>query len=213
MDVNLPKLANKLAPYLAALLKGTATTVPAFPNAIDLPEISTPATPASGYGRIYFKNDGRSYSLSDGGIESPLGGALFTRVYSNVALTLATATLTALPFNAERQDDEELHSTSSNTSRITFARAGRYLIGAHAWYAPNATGIRALFLRLNGSTRIAEEQRPASGTAGPRINVVTMYEVSATNYVEAIGYQNSGGNLNIDTFGNASAELWTWGPL
>ena len=73
MDVNLPKLASKLAPYLAALLKGTSTTVPAFPNAIDLPEIATPATPASGYGRVYFKSDGALYTKNDAGNEYLLG--------------------------------------------------------------------------------------------------------------------------------------------
>lgn len=46
---------------------------------LELPEISTPATPASGYGRLYFKADGKPYSLDDSGTETDLtaggGGA------------------------------------------------------------------------------------------------------------------------------------------
>lgn len=39
---------------------------------ITLPEISTPSTPASGYGVLYFKSDGFVYSKNDGGTESKL---------------------------------------------------------------------------------------------------------------------------------------------
>lgn len=40
--------------------------------AIELPEIATPSTPASGFGRIYFKTDGKPYSLNDAGSEVDL---------------------------------------------------------------------------------------------------------------------------------------------
>ena len=38
-----------------------------------LKEIATPATPASGYGKIYFKSDGKLYQLNDAGIETQVG--------------------------------------------------------------------------------------------------------------------------------------------
>lgn len=38
-----------------------------------LPEISTPATPASGYGKVYFKTDGKLYQLNDAGVETEVG--------------------------------------------------------------------------------------------------------------------------------------------
>lgn len=37
---------------------------------LQIPEIATPATPASGQGRIYFKSDGNLYQLNDGGVET-----------------------------------------------------------------------------------------------------------------------------------------------
>lgn len=38
-----------------------------------LKEIATPATPSSGYGKIYFKSDGKLYQLNDAGIETQVG--------------------------------------------------------------------------------------------------------------------------------------------
>lgn len=38
-----------------------------------LPEISTPATPASGYGNLYFKSDGFAYQQNDDGTETKIG--------------------------------------------------------------------------------------------------------------------------------------------
>lgn len=43
-----------------------------FSDAITLAEITTPATPASGYGKVYFK-DGKAYQLNDEGTESEIG--------------------------------------------------------------------------------------------------------------------------------------------
>lgn len=42
-------------------------------GALSLPEIATPATPASGLGKIYFKSDGNPYALNDSGVESQIG--------------------------------------------------------------------------------------------------------------------------------------------
>ena len=38
-----------------------------------LKEIATPVTPASGYGKIYFKSDGKLYQLNDAGVETQVG--------------------------------------------------------------------------------------------------------------------------------------------
>lgn len=42
-------------------------------SAVVLPEASTPATPSSGYGKIYFKTDGYLYQLNDNGTETRVG--------------------------------------------------------------------------------------------------------------------------------------------
>lgn len=40
---------------------------------LELPEISTPSTPSSGFGKVYFKSDGSLYQLNDDGAESKVG--------------------------------------------------------------------------------------------------------------------------------------------
>lgn len=63
------------------VIERTGTT---FPNALTLPEISTPSTPASGYGAVYFKSDGGFYALNDAGTEvlsSQLGPTSFTPTF------------------------------------------------------------------------------------------------------------------------------------
>ena len=57
--------------------------VPRIENPLELPEAATPVTPASGFGRLYFKSDGRLYTLDDAGNEmavTPLSGS-YTPTY------------------------------------------------------------------------------------------------------------------------------------
>ena len=45
-------------------------------------------------------------------------------VYNNANISIATGTNTALTFNSERYDNAAMHSTSSNTQRITAPTGG-----------------------------------------------------------------------------------------
>lgn len=45
-----------------------------FTTPLTIPEVATPSTPASGFGKIYFKSDNRLYSLDDAGLERSVGG-------------------------------------------------------------------------------------------------------------------------------------------
>lgn len=136
------------------------------------------------------------------------------RVYNNAAITLTTSTLTSLTFNSERWDDNTFHSTSADTGRLTVTQPGRYLVGASVWFAANATGQRELYITVNGATRIAEETRTnTGGSLGVRVSMTAWYEVSAADYFTVVAWQNSGGNLDIEVFGNASPEFWIVGPL
>lgn len=44
-----------------------------FSDSVTLPEISTPSTPSSGYGKVYFKSDNFLYQLNDAGTETRVG--------------------------------------------------------------------------------------------------------------------------------------------
>src|SRR3990167_9330990 len=75
-----------------------------------------------------------------------LYGAPACRVYHNAAQAITTGTQPDLAFNSERFDNDTMHSTSSNTGRITSTTAGRYLACVNIEFEANATGFRASYI-------------------------------------------------------------------
>jgi hypothetical protein len=129
------------------------------------------------------------------------------RVYNSAVESIPTATLTALTFNSERYDNGGLHSTTTNTSRLTAQKAGKYLITGHLYWAYNATGLRRAYIRLNGATFIAAVELTPGAAGENDMSVVTVYHLAAADYVELVVVQNSGGNLNVAATGNYSPEF------
>lgn len=130
------------------------------------------------------------------------------RVRNSADISIPNNTLTVLTFNAERFDTDGMHSTSVNTGRITFATAGKYIIGGDIEWVGNVTNVRLIGIRLNGATIIAYADQINSDTAVLRQSVVTLYQFAAGDYVELLAYQNSGGALTVSALGNYSPEFW-----
>lgn len=141
----------------------------------------------------------------------PGGGGSITsaaaRVYNSSAQTIGTASTTVLTFNSERFDTNTLHDTSTNTSRLTAPVTGLYTISGMVTFATNGTGRRQLRITLNGTTDLAIAQFPGDATLPVRMNVQTIYHLSATDYVELRVYQDSGGNLDTVVGAAASPEF------
>lgn len=131
------------------------------------------------------------------------------RVYNSAPIShVASGTVQAVTFDSERYDTDTMHSTSVNTSRITFTTAGTFAVFGNLAFAANATGFRAIELRLNGTTYIASIVIPAVGGGIPtRLGVYTEYAFTAGQYVELIANQTSGGALNLEQSGNAYPEF------
>lgn len=130
------------------------------------------------------------------------------RVYNNANISVNNNTVTALTFNSERDDPSAMHSTSSNTGRITFAVAGTYAIGCCVRFASNATGYRQVLLVKNGTTPIAQDTRNAVNGSVTIITMHARYLFIAGDYIEVQVLQNSGGALNVDTAADYSPEFW-----
>lgn len=130
------------------------------------------------------------------------------RVYNSAAITVGTGALTALTFNTERFDTDSMHSTSVNTGRITFNTAGLYTVTLYAGWIANAAGIREFQIRLNGTTSIAQWTAPATAVADDhRMTITSVYKMAAGDFVEALAFQTSGGNLNVQSLAAASPEF------
>jgi len=133
------------------------------------------------------------------------------RVYNSAAETITTNTLTALTFNSERYDNGGLHSTTSNTDRLTALKAGKYSITAHVvWTGPaTPTGFRLVSIRLNGTTFIALEQLPAITDAfvGTCQSIATIYHLTAESYVQLVVSHSQGANLTVMNIAAHSPEF------
>jgi hypothetical protein len=132
------------------------------------------------------------------------------RVYNSANFSVPNTTPTAITFDSERFDTGGMHSTSSNTSRITVpsGEGGVYLVGGHVRFAANATGVRAAEIMLNGATIIAMQQVDIDSAVPHIFSIATLYTLAAADYVELFCVQTSGAALNAEVIGNYSPEFW-----
>ena len=130
------------------------------------------------------------------------------RVYNSAAISIPDNTNTALTFNSERYDNDSIHSTSSNTSRLTATTAGVYQITGHVGFQAGTTGRRQINLRVNGSTYIAIQDLPGTVPSSEvYLSVSADYKLDAGDYVELVAYQNDGSARNVLASGNYSPEF------
>lgn len=129
------------------------------------------------------------------------------RVFRSTTQTLTTGVAAAIAFDSERFDTDTMHSTVSNTERITFTTAGVYVVTGILTYASNATGNRVTYIRINGAASLGYDLRAAVSGDTTNAIVTTTYKFAAADYVELIGIQNSGGNLLTGSTGNYGAEF------
>lgn len=134
-----------------------------------------------------------------------------TRVRSDAAQAITSGVWTLVTFNLERYDTDAMHSTSTNTSRITVPAngAGIYRIGANVNLS--ATGARTTGARilLNGTTVIASQVHQSYTTPAINVehNLSCDYSLNVGDYVEVQAYCDD--NTGTVTVQNAySPEFW-----
>lgn len=131
-------------------------------------------------------------------------GKTGARVTHSGSQSINTATATTLAFDTEIYDDG-WHDTVTNNSRLTAPRTGRYLIMATVQMASTSSDVE-LRLLLNGATIIAKAVERDDAAGVPVVQVQTIYELTAGQYVEAVVYHTHGSAINA-TVGSAYAPL------
>jgi hypothetical protein len=125
------------------------------------------------------------------------------------AQSVANDTLTAITYGAETFDTDGFHDNTTNNSRITIpsGKGGNYLLYGLITFAANSSGQRSAAFRLNGTTNIvnAFSVNPTSA-ASFRLSTLTICTLTAGDYVEFCGEQNTGGSLNA-SFGPADSSF------
>lgn len=135
------------------------------------------------------------------------------RVTHNANQSITSGVLTALAFNTERFDQagntsDTQHDNVTNNSRLTCRYAGVYQITGLAAFAPNATGIRQIQIRLNATTIIASTDHiAASAGTGSELAVTSLYSLAVNDFVELMALQTSGAGLNVNQANNYTPEF------
>jgi hypothetical protein len=127
------------------------------------------------------------------------------RVFNSTNITIPHATIATLTFDSERWDTDNMHSTSSQTGRLTAQTAGKYLIFGQVRWGNNPTGYRDIQIALNGTASIAESVTDSPAVA--EMSVVTHYALSAGDFVELQVSQASGGPLDVAVAPASSPEF------
>ncbi len=133
-------------------------------------------------------------------------GAPAVRVYNSGNVSIPDSAETAVTWDSEDFDTDDMHSVSSNTSRLTAPIAGKYIIMATIGWAANATGLRNVIIKYNGTTHIADVDDNPPGAVAFRQFIVAPYHLAAADYVECMAWQSSGGALNVER----SANRFSW---
>ena len=121
-------------------------------------------------------------------------------VFNSSVQSVPNSTVTAMLCGSESLDNDEMHSTASNTSRITAVNAGRYTFTGTAQFAIDGTGtgMRRLSFRLNGTTEYDLVQVAAVSTLSSVIlSGSRTFTLDISDYVEMVVLQSSGGALNV----------------
>lgn len=129
------------------------------------------------------------------------------RAYNSSDRTVSNNTLTTLTYDSERYDTDGMHSTASNTDRLTANTAGVYTICANVRWESNSSGIRLLRILLNGSSAIAEHRYNHTSGENMIDSLCTQWHLAAGDYATSAAYQTSGGNLNIQRSEAESLEF------
>jgi hypothetical protein len=120
------------------------------------------------------------------------------QAYNTNHLTIANNTLTTVTLNTENYDTDTMHSTSSNTGRLTFNQPGTYIVTFVCAWNKHVTGDRIAQIRKNGVDILAYESKRSSANSADLIvgHCITVEDdFIATDYVEARVQHTSGGNL------------------
>lgn len=113
-------------------------------------------------------------------------------VSTSVAQTIPHGTNTTLPYATESIDTANLHSTTTNPSRVTIATTGKYAVGAQISYDSNAGGYRQIDLLYNGTSTGWLCTSVAITGGSTIVNVSGIIAATAAGYLEVSAYHNAG---------------------
>jgi hypothetical protein len=188
-----------------------------FPKIIGAEQGSDPAAPAASQRKLYAKADGW-YDIDDAGtVTGPLGTSgggsgtfVGCKAVRSAVQSLTNNTNTAIAFNAtDEYDTNAIHDPATNNTRLTVpaGKGGVWRFTYSIEFATNATGLRTAFFSINGTPKVPDgtQRVPAVSGETTRLTGTADLLLSATDYVETVARQTSGGALDVTAI--CSAEF------
>lgn len=111
--------------------------------------------------------------------------------------SISDSTVEVISWSSETRDDDGFWAGGAPT-KFTIGTTGWHLVTCHLRWDSNSSGKRVLDLRINGSDfRGAVSCAPTAADPAPDQGTELAYYFTASDYLEAAVFQNSGGALNI----------------
>jgi len=126
-----------------------------------------------------------------------LGSPPACSVKAAVSQSVPNATHTALIAPTENFDTDTMHSTVTNTSRITATTAGRYLVSATLVFGSNATGIRILSFFVDATTSYEMVAVNTNTGGNTTLSGSRAFALTAGQFIEVRGFHTAGGNIDL----------------
>jgi hypothetical protein len=122
------------------------------------------------------------------------------KAYKSTGHSVPTATDTALTWDTEAFDTDNMHSLVTNTDRLTMNTAGLYVVTLQIQFPFDAGGGERMgSLYLNNTTLIARDRRLSHsvGVGTTNMTLTTLYKFAAGDWVQPTAYQASGTTMTV----------------
>ena len=185
----------------------TATQWPAVTTGTIICTSSTrPASPFAGQ-QIYETDTSKSLIYNGTAWVAPQAQTVppMCKATKSAVQSIPAATATVITLQTEDYDTDSMHSTTTNTSRITIGTAGVYTVTGFILSAASVAAYNYLYIYKNGTSLPANTGIVAGTKDGANaiISQITVtLSLAAADYVELAFYHNNAGAINV------SADCW-----
>lgn len=119
-------------------------------------------------------------------------------VSNSAGQTVASTVDASMNADTELFDNNSMHSTTVNTSRITIQTSGRYIIVMTVAWPVDVDGYRLLGVRVDGTTTYNVATVPAAPSLPTIISGTKMLTLTAGQYVECRTRHTAGNDLDVE---------------
>jgi len=120
------------------------------------------------------------------------------RLWRSTDQEIPNTTFTAIAFNnAATFDTDDGHDSVTNNTRYTIQTPGVWSFYSGVRWEASSSGIRHVFIRINGSLAIDEEIPDVDTASTHRFGADTAYALDEGDYVELVVWHNVGAPLDV----------------